>query len=74
VQVLSKGPERFEESAARRQFAADGLIAWIEQIEHGMGKESQQGQTGQQRGQMLFAVAVVVLEMIALGLQSLSQR
>ena len=56
-----------EEGLPGRQVAAHRLVAGVEQIEDGVGEEGQQDQSGQQGGEMLLAVAVVVLEMIALG-------
>ncbi len=51
--------------------ATHRLVAGVSQIEHGMGEEGQQDQAGQQGGEMLLAVAVVVLEVVALGLERL---
>ena len=70
-QVLCQGTEVFEEGAPGGQAAADGLVALIEAIEHGMGEKRPERQAGEDGGEMLFAVAVVVLEAVALGLERL---
>ena len=49
--------------------AADGLVALIEALEHGMGEKRQEREAGEDSGEMLFAMAIVVLEAVALGLE-----
>jgi hypothetical protein len=68
-QVERQRTQVFEEGAPRRQLPAHALIALIVQIEQCVGEKRQQDEAREQVGQMLFAVAVVVLEAIALGLE-----
>lgn len=58
-----------EEGAPRRQLSAHALVALIAEIKQRMGEKRQQDETGKQVGQMLLAVAVVVLKAIAFGLE-----
>jgi len=70
-QVLCECAQVFEEGLPGWEVAAYRWVAGGKQIEHGMGEEGQQDQAGQQGGEMLFAVAVVVLGMVPLVLRVL---
>jgi len=48
---------------------AHGPIVAVAQLQHRVGEKRQQNQARQNRGQMLLAVAIVVLEAVAFGLE-----
>jgi hypothetical protein len=59
----------FEEGATGGQVPADGLVALIGAIKQGREEKRQEREAGEDGGVMLFAVAVVMLEPVALGLE-----
>jgi hypothetical protein len=67
--VSGQGAQVVEEGFARRQGGADEPVVFVGQGQKGEIEEGQDVQGGQQRGELLLAVAEVVFEVIALGLE-----
>lgn len=68
-QVLDQRLQMFEEGLSRRQSILHGVVRGINPVQGGVRQEGQQDLRGEKIGQVLFAMAEVVLKMVALGFE-----
>lgn len=67
--ILNERPQVFEAGLARGQLGAQRPIALVQAVENGVYQIGQEDQGSQYGGQMRLAMAVVVLEVVALSLK-----
>jgi hypothetical protein len=69
AQVTGQGAGVVEQALSRGQMLAQEPVFVLHPLQHGVDQEGQDDGAGQQGRQVLPAVAEIVLEVIALGLQ-----
>ena len=61
----------FEEGLSRGQLGAHRPIALVQAVEDGVYQVGEEDQGRQYGGQVLFAMAIIVFEVVALGLEGI---
>lgn len=69
AQVTGQGADVVEQALSRGQLLAQEPVFVVHPLQYGVGQKSQDDEAGQQGRQVLLAVAKVVREVVALGLQ-----
>ena len=67
--VTGQGADVVEQALSRGQLLAQEPVVVVPPLQYGVGQQSQGDAAGQQGRQVLLAVAEIVLEVVALGLQ-----
>jgi hypothetical protein len=69
IERAGERPHVIEEGFASGQMGTQEFVLLIQQIQHRVEQQGQNVEGGEKRGQMLFPVTKIVLQVVALGLE-----